>query len=213
MIDSLTELLRDPEAIAQTLPVAAIPLIVLFSAWMEFVFPPYPGDTVLLLGFFLAGRGVVPLELIFSCALLGSVLGSIAAYGLGRRVGLDVLLKMLSRKGRHLQREEVESLLGRFGDRVLLLNRFLPFIRGFILYSAGALRLRFPRVVVYASLGNIAFVTFVMALGVLGADSWEQMIDQARSVKIVVGVALAVGFGAWWWSRRDPWQQLRRKLF
>lgn len=214
MIDLLSELLRDPISVAQTLPAIAIPLIVLVSAWLEFVVPPYPGDTVLLLGFFLAGQEVVPLGMIFLSALLGSILGSISAYGIGYRFGLDILLKLLGRRrGRKISREDIERPLERFGERVLLFNRFLPFVRGFMLFTAGALRMSFAKVVVYASLGNVAFVAFLMMLGVFGADSWEQMVEQARGVKIVLGIALIVCFLAWWWRRRDPRQELRRTLF
>ncbi len=198
---------------AQTLPVAAIPIIVLVSACLEYVVPPYPGDTVLLVGFFLAGRGVVPLGLTFACALAGSILGSILAYGIGRRIGLDLLLRLLSRRGRRPQREDIEKLLGGSGERILLINRFMPIVRGFMLFTSGALRQRFPWVVIYASLGNILFVVFVMALGVWGADSWEQMVGQARSVKLILGLLLVAAVGTWWLRRRQPWRQLRRTLF
>lgn len=213
MIDLLSGLLDDPVAMARTLPVAAIPIIVLVSAWLEYVTPPYPGDTVLLVGFFLAGRDVVPLGLIFVCALAGSILGSISAYGIGRRIGLDVLLRLLSRRGRRPRREDVEKLLGSSGERILLVNRFMPVVRGFMLFTSGALRQRFSFVVLYASLGNVLFVVFVMALGVFGADSWEQMVGQARSVKLILGVLLLAAVGTWWWRRRQPWRQLRRTLF
>ena len=77
--------LDDPVAAATALPALALPLFVFGSALLEYLFPPYWGDTFVLLGFFLAGQGVAPPTVIFVAALAGSTLGSLATYQLGQR--------------------------------------------------------------------------------------------------------------------------------
>lgn len=196
------EILRDPLTVTQTLSWEGLVLVVLVSAWIEFVFPPYPGDTILLLGFFLAAHGAGPWQVLYFWAVLGSTLGVVTVYGLGRAIGINPFLKLLNRRRKKIQYEDLERLLGRFGNRVVLLNRFMPVVRGFLLPAAGALRLGFAKVTLLAFVGNLLFVGFLTGLGTLGADSWEQMVDQARGVKQVLGGLLLATFAIWWWRRR-----------
>lgn len=201
-LELVGEILRDPLAVTGTLPWEGLVLLILVSAWIEFVFPPYPGDTILMLGFFLAARGAGSWQVLYICAVIGSTLGAMTVYALGRSIGLDPFLRVLNRRRQKIQYEDLERLLGRFGSRALLLNRFMPVVRGFLLPAAGALRLGVARVTLLALISNVLFVTFLLGLGTLGADSWEQMVGQARDVKRVLGGALLVAFGVWWWRRR-----------
>ena len=61
--------------------------LVFLMAWLEYVFPPVPGDSTMLFGFFLAeasGRALWPVA---AAAIGGSVLGALTAYALGSRLG------------------------------------------------------------------------------------------------------------------------------
>ena len=53
----------------------------------ENLFPPIPSEVVLPLAGFLASRGAMDLVLVIGAATLGSVLGALALYALGARVG------------------------------------------------------------------------------------------------------------------------------
>src|SRR5207245_10371763 len=57
-------------------------LLVLLLAWLEYVFPPSPGDSTMLFAFFLAGRGTMSLPAVTAAALSGSVLGAVTAYAI-----------------------------------------------------------------------------------------------------------------------------------
>ncbi len=90
--------LDDPIAAALALPPLVLVLFVFASALLEYVFPPYWGDTFVLLGFFLAGQGAAPPAMIFAAAAAGSVAGSIAAYQIGRRYGLAITRRISPRR-------------------------------------------------------------------------------------------------------------------
>ncbi len=172
--------LDDPVALVATLPPLILPLVVFVSSMLEYVFPPYWGDTVILVGFFLAGQGAVPGWTIFVGAVAGGVLGATIAYGLGRRYGLRAI-RMFTRRGRRSRsRERLDRLFARFGERVLLLNRFLPVVRGVLLYGAGGMQLRPRPVLVYTAIGNVAWVGLLMGVGLLTGGTWEQIQDSFR---------------------------------
>ena len=181
----------DPVAAALTLPPLVLPLFVFGSAFLEYVFPPYWGDTFVLLGFFLAGQGAISPAVVFTAAMLGSILGSIAAYQLGRKYGLRIVRRfMLRRKPAH-SRQRIGSLFQRFGEKLLIANRFLPVVRGILLYGAGALELRFRPVIFFCTLSNLAFVGLLMALGLWTAESWPEIQAGFRHSNQLIGAIAA----------------------
>lgn len=187
----------DPLALVATLPPLVLPLIVFASSVVEYVFPPFWGDTFILLGFFLAGQGVVGWPAIFVAAVAGGLAGSATAYALGRRYGLRAARYFASRGRRSRSRARLDRLFVRFGERVLLFNRFLPVVRGLLLYGAGAMRLRPRPALIYTALGNVAWVALLMAVGVLTGGTWEQIQETFRQYSRVAGVAAFAVATAW----------------
>ena len=167
--------LDDILALALTLSPAALTLIVFVSAWLEFVFPPYFGDSVMLFGFFLAGQGVASPTEVFAAAVAGSILGSVVAFLLGERYG-DRLLRHLSWKKKRLEAPaKLRGIFERYGEAVLLVNRFVPFFRNFMIYGAGAFRLRLLPSMAANAVSVLGFVGMLMAVGLWTAGSWAEI--------------------------------------
>ena len=76
---------------------ALVALLVFAAALLEYVFPPFWGDTIILVGCFLAGVGRAESWQVFTGMLLGSILGALTAYGLGLRFG-EASLRLMSRR-------------------------------------------------------------------------------------------------------------------
>ena len=161
-----------------------------------------------LLGFFLAGQGAVSPPVVFLAAIFGSTVGSVISYQLGRRYGLAVLRRIPLGRRRAAASERAVQLFQRFGEKLLIVNRFLPVVRAFLLYGAGALELRFRPVVVYCFLSNLAFISMLMWAGLWTADSWPEIQAGFRqSNQILGGVALLIAAG---WGSVLIWR-LRRE--
>ncbi len=188
--------LDDPIAVAMTLPPLAVPLLVFGSAFLEYVFPPWWGDSLVLLGFFLAAQGAASPPLVFAAAVTGSALGAAAAYGLGRRYGLALLRRMVRRR-RSQGRRRSRELFQRFGERVLLVNRFLPVVRGAMLYGAGAMKLRFWPAFLYTNVSNLAFMALLMWVGLLTAGSWPEVLAAAKRYNQLLGLVVLAAVGVW----------------
>src|SRR3989441_10450182 len=62
-------------------------LLVFLLAWLEYVFPPVPGDSTMLFGFFLAGAGALPLPAGVGAPPSGGGVGAPTAPTLGAGVG------------------------------------------------------------------------------------------------------------------------------
>ncbi|HEX8536284.1 MAG TPA: DedA family protein, partial [Cystobacter sp.] len=62
-------------------------LVFAVAAALEYVVPPFPGDTITLLGGVYAVRGDHPWPLVFGVVVAGSVLGALINYQVGHWLG------------------------------------------------------------------------------------------------------------------------------
>jgi membrane protein DedA with SNARE-associated domain len=180
------------DSIHQTLvayPVAGLALVALL-AWLEYVFPPVPGDSVMLLACFLAGTGSLPEGATIATCVVGSVAGALTAYALGARLGRSYFFLRSAWAGRELDR--LERGHRRFGARLLLVNRFLPGIRGIFLYGAGIGRLPLREVMIYSTISNVAWVLLVAWAGTSLGSSWEDVQTVFRRYVWAIGIVLTI---------------------
>lgn len=170
---------------------------VLFAAGMfEYLFPPVPGDTTMLLGFFLVGRGDLPLWLAFSATFAGSTVGAFLAYRIGLRFGKRYFFLRRSKRTGWM-RQTLERWFDRHGPRVLAVNRFLPGVRGFFLFLAGMRRLPLAQVLFYCTLSNLGLLLLLAFLGTQLGENWDHVQQSFRTVFLGVGLLLLGGVLTW----------------
>lgn len=155
-------------------------LWLLFGAsLMEYVFPPFPGDTVTLIGAYYSVVGVLPIPWVFAAVTSGSVLGSALDYWIGRklraysekRASLPFLLRWLALD----KIRKIEERWRRRGDVLILFNRFIPGIRGLFFVAAGMGQIRFRRVMLLGAVSAALWNALLLALGYLVGASLEEL--------------------------------------
>jgi membrane protein DedA with SNARE-associated domain len=162
-------------------------LIVVVMAWLEYVFPPVPGDSTMLFACFLAGAGSLPLGAAALACLAGSVAGACTAYAIGARLGHSYFFLRSAWARTELGR--LERGFARYGAPLLVVNRFLPGVRGVFLYGAGIGRLGWRRVLIYSSISNALWVGLIAWAGTGLGSSWDEVSVLFR--KYVWAVAIA----------------------
>ncbi|HSG98834.1 MAG TPA: hypothetical protein VLB27_02225, partial [candidate division Zixibacteria bacterium] len=60
---------------------------IIVASFIENIFPPFPGDTVTVIGAALAARDGLSFTLVFAAAYLGGILSTLLIYWFGRRHG------------------------------------------------------------------------------------------------------------------------------
>jgi len=206
--------LDDPITALTALPVQALVLVLFFSSAIEYVFPPYWGDLIVVVGFSVAAHGTSSPLLLFVAAFAGSMAGATAAFWLGRRYGVRLMIRFSSRRRQRRSSERVRELFRRFGERVLVANRFLPFIRGIMLFGAGAFELRFWSSMLFTALSNLAWIAFLASIGLLSVSTWEEIQTTFEHSTITLGVAVAVAVVGWLAVtilRSAPWSRTGRR--
>lgn len=171
-------------------------LLVALMAWLEYVFPPVPGDSTMLLACFLAGAGILPLAATVLACFAGSTLGAVTSYAIGARLGRSYFFLRSEWARDELLR--FERALARFGPRLLVVNRFLPGIRAVFLYGAGIGRLPLRPALAYATISNALWVGFIAWAGSGLGSSWEevQVVFRRYVYGVAIGVAAYVVWGA-----------------
>jgi len=177
---------------------AAIGLCALL-AWLEYIFPPAPGDTTVLFAFFLAGTGSLPLPAVAAAAFVGSLAGAVTAYAAGRSWGRSYFF--LRSQWAHRELDRIEGAFARHGAPLLALNRFLPGVRGLFLYAAGIGRVGWRPVLVYSTISNVLWLALLAWGGTHLGSSWEEV--RVLFKRYVWGVGIAIAIYVIWSIRRQ----------
>ena len=162
----------------ELLTTRAIPIafIVLFIAsTIEYVFPPFPGDTVFLFGAFLAAKDLLPISVVFIAGTLGSFAGSLAIYAFGKTKGRDYFLKKDFSFFSASKVKTLEDRFSRWGSAIIVVNRFAPGFRPFFFVAAGIAKMPFLKVAVMSLVSIILWNIGIFYLGYRMGLEWEKM--------------------------------------
>ncbi len=136
------------------------------------VTPFLPGDSLLFAVGALGGSGV--LDAVWAGALMfaAAVLGDALNYFIGSRVGE----KACARWPRWVRREHLDRthcFFERYGGKTIVLARFVPIVRTFAPFVAGAGRMNYRRFLVFNVAGAALWVVGIVGAGfTLGQLPW-----------------------------------------
>ena len=167
----------------------------LFSAFLENVIPPVPGDSVVVFSAYLVGRGTLSWGPVYAATCVGGTLGFMVMYYLGLSQGRKALVGSTRRYLSAQNLERAEEWLGRYGSWLILANRFLSGIRSVIAFSAGVGRLEWKSVAILGLVSMAVWNGLLLYAGVLVGQNWEGVVQFLHSYnRVVVGaIILAIG--------------------
>ena len=149
--------------------------------FLESSFFPFPSEVVMIPAGYLSSTGRMNLVLAIVCGTLGSVLGAVFNYYLGKKLGRP----FLTRYGRYMLLNEerlleIESKFNRHGEIITFIGRLLPGIRQYISFPPGITRMNLLRFALFTSLGAGIWVTILALLGYFLGEN-QQLIYQHLS--------------------------------
>lgn len=190
-VESLLEFIAEENSLLGLAIIAA-------SALVEYVFPPFPGDTITLFGAVLITTYGWSFSGVFGAVMAGSLAGSMIAFYVGgwleaRRTARRAARKKSVPKNRDQRRAAIDRLIGqfrRYGAAYLVLNRFLPGLRALFFVAAGMARMRPGAVLLYSALSAALWNLGIIALGSLLGANFETLMDWVRQYTLVVWLVL-----------------------
>lgn len=170
-------------------------LLLFFAAWVEYIFPPFPGDTLLVAGGFFVAQGALPLVLTFLVLTLGSVSGCIIGWALGRHgLGLHRLIK-----ADYLER--VKTSYARWGIWLLIANRFVPGLRGAFMLSTGLIKMPLKPILIWGTVSAVLWNSVLIGLGYIFSDSLENLLQITQAYGKTVLILIGLGLITWFFFR------------
>lgn len=134
------------------------------------LFAILPGDSLLFTVGLLTAANVVDHSMVFVCTVLtlAAVAGNVSGYWLGRLIGPPLFKPRGGLIGRVLNPKYVSKtqvFFDRYGNRALILARFVPIVRTFVTLVAGVARMDFRRFIGYTAIGGVLWACGVTILG------------------------------------------------
>jgi membrane protein DedA with SNARE-associated domain len=166
---------------------------------------PIPSEaTMLFAGFAVADPGGssahhhLTLVGIVAAGVLGNLVGSWIAYGVGRAGRVE----LIERHGRwlHLKPSHIawaDRWFARYGDPAIFFSRMLPIVRTFISLPAGIAKVPFARFTVLTIAGCLPWVLGLALVGEAVGNEWTNVrkgfeyVDYAVVALVVLGIVYA----------------------
>lgn len=146
---------------------------------LENVFPPIPSELVLPFAGYVAATGKLSPGGVLAASVAGSLLGAVAWYWIGRRMGADRLQDFARRHGRLLtvtpdELERAQRWFRRHGAASVGFGRMAPAVRSLISVPAGISCMSPARFLAFSALGTTAWNVLLLAVGYVLESRYEQ---------------------------------------
>lgn len=181
-------------------PPSGIYLILFGIAYVENLVPPMPGDVIVAFGGYLAAEGVISIVPLWGFTVIASVLGFMTMYWLGYTWGVQIEEK----KNDHLLLRFIDykyfkrgkKWMGRWGQGVILANRFLAGTRSVISLTAGMSHLHLARTIVSSLISSILWNALLIGMGWVIRDNWkiigEYLSNYGKVILLLIVVVVSV---------------------
>ena len=174
--------------------------------FLENVFPPIPSELIMPLAGFTAGRGDLSFVGVVVAGALGSLLGQLPLYYLGRWASEDKLVAWAERYGKWLTLsgqdiKKADDWFDRHGHKAVFLARLVPGLRSLISIPAGMSEMPLTTFWLYSALGTTLWALLLAALGGLLGENYTLVDTYLGPVSLVVLGGLLV-FAVFWIVRR-----------
>lgn len=148
-----------------------------------------PGDSLLITLGVLAADGHFNIGILFVLCALGAISGDSLGYAFGRKIGPALFDKPDSRFFKQENLRKAHQFYETYGNRTIVIARFVPFARTFAPILAGIGRMNYRHFLQYNVLGGIGWVGGIL---ILGYTLGKTIPNVDQYVLLIVGAVLVL---------------------
>ena len=165
-------------------------LTICLAMFLENIIPPIPSEIIMPLGGFFVYQQKLNFFILVFWGLLGTILGSLPWYYLGRLVNEKRLSNFLEKKGKYLgissnDLTKSKRWFEKYGVPLVFWGRLVPGIRTLISVPAGIELMPLRKFLIWTTLGSFIWVAILTYAGYLFAENYsivETYLDQIKYV-------------------------------
>lgn len=161
----------------ESLDVVSIYLIFGAIAYLENILPPIPGDVLVAFGGYLVASGLISFMPVLTITTIASVFGFMSMYAFGAYFG-DRIEKYrdkfwLTRFVDVKYFDRGKKWMEKWGQNVIMANRFLAGTRSVIAIISGLTRTKIPTTILSSTVSSIAWNSILLIFGWIVHENWE----------------------------------------
>jgi membrane-associated protein len=174
-------------------------IVIVFAETGLVVTPFLPGDSLLFTaGFVASSTGELNVFLLGGALIAAAIVGDTVNYHVGQAIGPRVMVSENSRFFNRKYLDKTHAYFEKYGGKTIILARFVPIVRTFAPFVAGAGAMSYPKFITYNIVGAVAWVTTMMGAGVfLGGLEIVQKHFEKVVILIVLVSVLPMVFEFW----------------
>jgi len=171
--------------------------VICFAMFLENIIPPIPSEIIMPLGGFFVYQGNLNFYILVIFGLLGTVLGALPWYYLGKFLNERKLSNFIESKGKFLgitSKDLKRSKLwfDKYGVSLVFWGRLIPGIRTLISVPAGIELMPLKKFLVWTSLGSLIWVILLTLSGYLFGENYKMIELYIDNFKVFVKPILII---------------------
>ncbi len=172
-------------------------LVICFAMFLENIIPPIPSEIIMPLGGFFVYQGNLNFFILVIFGLIGTVLGSIPWYYLGKFLNEKKLANFVESKGKFLgitSKDFNKSKLwfDKYGVSLVFWGRLIPGIRTLISVPAGIELMPFKKFLLWTTLGSLIWVVLLSISGYVFGENYRIIEEYVDNFKFFIKPLLVI---------------------
>lgn len=167
---------------------------------IENIFPPIPSEVILVFGGFMTTYTSLNIPIMILAATLGSLLGAIVLYYIGKIFNKERLKRIVNGKiGKVLRLkasdiEKADKWFDTKGNKTVFFCRFIPIVRSLISIPAGMSEMPMQKFLLYTISGSLIWNTVLIIVGSIVGDKWETIVGYLDNFSHIILIILVIIF-------------------
>jgi membrane protein DedA with SNARE-associated domain len=177
--------------IQQMSPLGVLSLLFLV-AYIENVFPPSPSDVLTVFAGTLVGAGTIGFVPALAASTLGGTLGFMTAYAAGRYFEQRVVQGKFGKYLPAATIHSVEQLFRKYGNGVIVANRFLAGTRAAVSFFAGMSRMNLAVTTALCAVSAAVWNSILLYMGIIFANNWQEAVVYIQRYALIATIVMAI---------------------